>query len=201
MKVSNPMPYFDIHTTNAQIHVKSEPLRLKVESEPARMRVRRTRPKMKVNWKKVQEQCGLKSPAAQRRYMQRMYRQKALDGISRVGSEYDKIGDMQNYAADGPEIVATVALDTVMKQDVPVVDVASMPSSMPEVEWEPGELEIEWEPAKLEMHWEGSIRPEITITPHTVEIRLINGETIRVGENEARDLERQGYGKRLDKKI
>ncbi|MPN45338.1 hypothetical protein SDC9_192905 [bioreactor metagenome] len=69
------------------------------------------------------------------------------------------------------------------------------------MEWEEGKLEIEWESAKLEMHWEGSIRPQITITPHTVEIRLINGETVRVGENEARTLERQGFGKRLDKKI
>ena len=51
------------------------------------------------------------------------------------------------------------------------------------------------------MHWEGEVRPEVSVTPHTVEIRLINGETIRVGEDEARAIERQGYGKRLDKKI
>ena len=56
-------------------------------------------------------------------------------------------------------------------------------------------------PATLEMHWEGEVRPEVSVTPHTVEIRLINGETIRVGEDEARAIERQGYGKRLDKKI
>ena len=165
------------------------------------MRVHHTRPKMKVNWKKVQAQCGLRSPAAQRRHTQQMYRQKALDGISKVGSQYDQIGDIQNHVPGGPEIVATVALNTVLQEDIPVVDVASMPATMPDVEWEPGELEIEWEPAKLEMHWEGDIRPKFTVTPHTVEIRLINGETIRVGENEARNLERQGFGKRLDKEI
>ena len=97
--------------------------------------------------------------------------------------------------------MATVSLNSVMQQDIPVVDVASMPSSSPEVEWEPGSIEIEWVPATLEMHWEGEVRPEVSVTPHTVEIRLINGETIRVGEDEARAIERQGYGKRLDKKI
>ena len=70
MKISSSMPYFDIKTTNARIDIQFEPLRLKVEREPAKMRVHHTRPKMKVNWKKVQAQCGLRSPAAQRRHTQ-----------------------------------------------------------------------------------------------------------------------------------
>lgn len=201
MRVVASLPYFDIKTTNAKVEIRNDPLRLKVEREPARMHVHRTRPKMKVNWTKVRNESGLRSTSAQRKHMQQMYRRMALDGISQMANEYDQISSIQNIPPGGPEIVATVALDSILHIDIPVVDVANMPRSMPDVEWERGELEIEWESARLEMRWEGSIRPEISVTPHTVEIRLINGETIRVGENEARTLERQGQGKRLDKKI
>ena len=202
MRVRNPLPQFDIHTTRAQLQIKSPKLELKVDREPARMQVHRTRPRMKVNWAKVRAQSGLRGLSAERQHRAQIYRQKALAGISRTVNEYDQISaGFQNYAKGGPEIVATVSLNSVMQQDITVVDVASMPSSSPEVEWEPGSIEIEWVPATLEMHWEGEVRPEVSVTPHTVEIRLINGETIRVGEDEARAIERQGYGKRLDKKI
>ncbi len=201
MQVFGTEPHLDIKTTNAKIEIHNEPMRLVVEREPARMRVHRSYPKMKVNWAKVRSESGLRSPSAQRRYMQQLYRQMALDGIARTSEEYEQISDIQDIPSGGPNIVATVALDAVLEKDIPVVDVANMPRTMPDVEWEEGKLDIEWESAKMEMRWEGSMRPEITVTPHTVEIRLVNGETIRVGENEARTLEREGRGKRLDKKI
>lgn len=165
------------------------------------MHVRRTRPKMKVNWERVRSESGLRSFSAQRRHMKQIYRQKAMENIAHISWQNEQISNVQNAVPGGPELVATVALDTVLKSELPVVDVANMPRSMPEVEWEEGKLEIEWDPPVLEMHWEGNLRPEITVTPHTVEIRLINGKIIRVGENEAGMLERRGYGKRLDKKI
>lgn len=201
LQVSGSRPYFDIKTTNAKVEIHNEPLRLKVEREPARMHVRRTRPKMKVDWDRVRNESGLKTPSAQRRHMQQVYRQKALENIANISGESEQMSNLQNAVPGGPELVATVALDSVLHQDIPVVDVVNMPRSMPDVEWEEGKLEIEWDPPIMEMHWEGSLRPEITVTPHTVEIRLINGETIRVGENEARMLEQRGYGKRLDEKI
>ncbi len=81
------------------------------------------------------------------------------------------------------------------------LNVTPMPKSVGNISWEPGSMEIEWDPHRLEMSWEGSARPEITVTPYSVEIRLINGETVRVGENEAKAIEMQGYGKRVDKEI
>jgi len=201
MKIRNPQPYFDIQSTRAQIQIKSDPVRLKIRSRRAQMRVHRVRPKMKVNWQQVRAQSGLRSPSAQRKYMQQKYRNMALNSISQIGSQYDQIGDIQNTIPGGPEIVARVAFNHMLQQDIPVVDIASMPSSMPEIEWENGDIEIEWEPAQLEMEWEGSVRPEISFTPHTVEIRLISGETIRVSENEAKNIERQGYGKKIDKEV
>lgn len=201
MRISSVTPYLDIKTTNAKVEIHNEPLRLKIEREPARMHVRRTRPKMKVNWAKVRAESGLRAPSEQRRHMQQVYRQMAIDGIVRISDEQQRISDYQNFPEGGPEVVATVALESVLQRDIPVVDVSSMPRSMPDVEWEVGGVEIVWDPPTMEMHWEGNMRPEISVTPHTVEIRLINGETIRVGENEARMLEQQGFGKRLNEKV
>jgi len=202
MRVKNPLPHLDIQSTTAQLNIKSNRRKLVVNSEPARMRVHRTRPRMKVNWAKVRAQSGLRGLSAERRHRAQIYRQMALDGVSRSVSEANQISDgFMNYAKGGGEIVATVNFHHVMQHDIPVVDVASMPASSPEIEWEQGTMEIEWEPAKLEMSWEGDFRPEVSVTPHTVEIRLISGETIRVGEDEARAIERQGYGRRLDKSV
>ncbi len=201
MRVSNPMPQFDIKTTNAVMKIKSQRLQMKVEKTPAKMTVRRTRPKMRVNWKKVFSESGRRSPDALRRYMQQRYRQMALQGIQETGSEYYQYSELQNHPSGGPNVVATVTLHNVLRSNMPVADVANMPASSPEVEWDMGSMEIEWEPAKLEITWEGEFRPKLEVTPHTVEIRLINGETIRVAENEAESLERQGYGRRLDKRV
>lgn len=202
MRIPGATPHLDIKTTNARIEIHNEPLRLKVDREPARMHVRRTRPKMKVDWAKVRSESGLRVPSAQRRYLQQLYRQMALEGVVQVSNEHQRMSsEIHNLAKGGPEIVARIALDSLMQRDIPVVDVANMPRSMPDVQWEQGSLEIEWDPPRMEMHWEGNLRPEITVTPYTVEIRLINGETIRVGESEARMLEQQGYGKRLDEKV
>lgn len=202
MRIPGAAPHLDIKTTNAKIEIHNEPLRLKIEREPARMRVRRTRPKMKVDWAKVRGESGLRVPSAQRKHLQQIYRQMALDGIVRISNENEAVSsNLQGLDNGGPEIVARLAFDSLMQRDIPVVDVGNMPRSMPDVQWEPGTMEIEWDPPKMEMHWEGSMRPEITVTPHTVEVRLINGETIRVAENEARMLEQQGYGKRLDQKV
>ena len=201
MRVTNPMPQFDIKSTRAQIQIKTDPLRLKVERTPPRMKVHRVRPKMKVNWAKVRSQCGLRTPEAMRRHLQQKYRQMAIANVQKINAQAQQFSAIENATPGAGDIVAKVSLNNLLQQDIPVIDVASMPSSSPEIDWEPGSLEIEWEMGKLEMSWEGSIKPEISVTPHTVEIRLIDGTTIRVGENEAESIERQGYGKRLDKSI
>lgn len=201
MRINNPQPYLDIHTTNAVIHIEKEPVRLKVESQRAQMHVTRTRPNFKVNWKKLRAESGVRSPEAQRQYIKQRSQRMLHRNTQNAVSDLQQMGNIQNSGAGSPEIVASVTFNRTMTQNIPEVNVGSMPSSLAQIDWDPGSLEIEWDPHRIEMSWEGDMRPRITVTPHTVEIRLINGKTIRVGENEAKAIEMQGYGKRMDTEV
>lgn len=201
MRVRNPLPYVDINTTNAVVEIRNHPVRLKVESEPAQMRVKRTAPTFKVNWKALRAQSGQRSPDYQRRHMQGQYQQQFYQGVRNMVGDTERMGALHEHKKGGPEIVASVAHRRMSAKHKRNYNMEMLPKDMPKIEWQPGSVEIEWDPYRLEMSWEGDIYPEISVTPHTVEIRLINGETVRVGENEAKSIEMRGFGRRIDQEV
>ncbi len=193
----------DIHSTRAQLQITREPMRLMVERTAPRMKVHRTHAKFRIaNSKKLLgEQVGRRPPNAQRREMMRRAQMAMMHGISKVNAQAAALSNYQLYGSNGPSVVAQVQLESMMNQPTNIIDVANVPRSMPEMEWDIGSMEIEWDMGDLEMRWEGGGRPSIEVTPHSVEIRLISGEIIRVGEQEAKSIEKQGYGKRIDKEV
>ncbi len=201
MQISGGMPRLDIHTTNATIQIKREPMRLVVESSRPKMKVKTVRPKMKVNWDKVYSQTGRAKPNAYRQMSAQRARRKMMEGISNTNQFYLGVSNIHDHQIGAHDVVAKVTFSQLSLNDAPVVDFGSAPQSLPEVDWEQGDIQIEWEPSQLEMRWEGDVFPEITVTPHMVEIRLINGETVRVAESEAKSIERQGYGRVIDEEV
>lgn len=196
------MPMLDIKSTRAVVEIHREPLRLKVDSQPARMRVKRTRATFKVNnMKQLRAESGLRSPDLQRRHMQQRSQAKLYEGIQSINSNAQRLTNIQDHQGAEPELVATVTLQNTLQQNIPVLDVGSMPRSLPKLDWDTGSLEIEWDPHRIEMSWEGDMRPQITVTPHSVEIKLIDGRTVHVRESEAKSIESQGYGKRVNENI
>lgn len=197
------IPRLDIHSTRAQLQITRQPMRLTVERTSPRMKVHRTRPKFKIANSKqlLGEQVGRRPPNAQRQEMMRRAQMAMMHGISKVNAQADAMANYQAYGSGGPSVVAQVQLNSILNQPTNIIDVANVPQSQPEVEWDTGAMEIEWDMGDLEMNWEGGGRPSIEVTPHSVEIRLISGEIIRVGEQEAKSIEKQGYGKRIDKEV
>lgn len=196
------IPRLDIHSTRAQLQITREPMRLRVERTAPRMKVHRTHAKFRIaNTKQLLgEQVGRRPPNAQRREMMRKAQLAMMHGIQKINAQSDAMMNYQVYG-DSPSVVAQVQLNSILNQPTNIIDVANVPQSQPEVEWDTGAVEIEWDMGELEMNWEGGGKPTIEVTPHTVEIRLVSGEIIRVGEQEAKSIEKQGYGKRIDKEV
>ena len=197
------IPRIDVHSTRAVVEIHREPMRLTVQRTTPRMKVTRTRPKFRIANSKqlLGTQVGRRGPDAQRRKMIQQARQAMMQGIQNANSKGDRLSNWQQIGSS-PNVVAELTLSNMIQQgSTPVYDTVPIPAPLPEVEWETGDMSIDWEQGDLEMEWVGDPMPEISVTPHSVEIRLISGEVIRVGEQEAESIERQGYGKRLDKEV
>jgi len=188
----------EIHSTKAVMQMERDPMVLRVKRTPPRMKVNRRLPTFRIS--NTQEllgtQVGRRGPSAHSRRMVQQARQAMLEGIRRTNNRADQYANFYRYG--DTSVVAQVSLSGVLEQSKPVFDTVPIPAPFPEVEWDMGEMSIDWEQGDLEMTWEGDPMPDISFTPHSVEIRLVSGEVIRVGEAEAKAIERQGYGKRLD---
>lgn len=197
------IPRIDVHSTRAVIEIHREPMRLRVQRTAPRMKVTHTRPKFKIanSRQLLGTQVGRRGPDAQRQKMIQQARAAMTQGIQKANDKGERLSNWQNIGSS-PNVVAQLTLSNMINEgSTPIYDTAPIPSPLPEMEWDMGDVSIDWEQGDLEMEWEGDPMPEISVTPHSVEIRLISGEVIRVGEQEAESIERQGYGKRLDKEV
>lgn len=191
----------DIHTTPAVVQIKNNNMRLKIHSTPAQMQVTRTRPTFRVV-SQTQKITGAKKTNFQLQYQKMRAQQQLREGIRNVNNAYDDMAGMP--LADQAAMMRAASSQTSVQDLVSnanAVDSQPVTVNRPQVEWENGSMEIEWVPSSVEMSWEGDYRPEITVTPHSVEIRLINGKTIRVRENEARAIEMRGEGKKIETEV
>lgn len=203
MRIRSPLPSLEIHTTPASMEIRNHPVRLKIRSEPARMQVSRTRPQFRVNWEKMRRNTGARSRTYQQRYEQQVARQQLKESIANANSTLEMLSIAETAGLPSAQsLVGGANMTQAAKQnDLSQPTLSVVDAGMPEIEWENGNLEIGWVPHSLEMSWEGNFKPEITVTPHSVEIRLISGETIRVQENEARAIEMRGEGKKVDTNV
>lgn len=202
MRIRSSLPSLEIHTTPAAIEIRNHPVRLKIRSEPARIQVTRTRPQFRVNWDKMRSNTGTRSRTYQQRYEQQLARQQLKESIANANASLEMLSAAEMGSIGVGSMGGGSNMSQISKQnDVSQPTLSVVDAGMPEIEWENGDLEIGWVPHSLKMSWEGNFKPEITVTPHSVEIRLINGETIRVQENEARAIEMRGEGKKVDTNV
>ncbi len=195
------IPRLDIHSTRAVMEIHRDPMRLTVRRTAPKMNITRTRARFRIANSKqlLGTQVGRRSPDQQRRRMIQQAQQTMIQGIQRTNRDADQYANY--YRSGGSNMVAQVSLSNMLEDSKPVYDSVPIPAPLPEMEWELGEMDIEWDAGELDLEWEGDPMPKISVTPHSVEIRLVSGEVIRVGEREAESIEREGLGKRLDKEV
>lgn len=199
LSISSTRPAIDISTTRAQMQIKNTVRRhFTAKRTPPQMKVERTSPKMKVNWKQVWANRGLRSPDHQRKYTVQKGYQEVQDYIQKTSQDGEFMAALQDYYGQDVNRVGQLAYRDMMQSDIPELNVAP-PTPMPDVEWEEGSMHIEWIPGDLEIVWEEDFRPQITVTPHSVEIRLRGRNEVKISVNE--DNVSGGSGAKVDRQI
>ncbi|MBD5559261.1 MAG: hypothetical protein HDQ87_02715 [Clostridia bacterium] len=199
LNISTSRPTIDISSTRAQMQIKQTVVRhFSMRRTPPEMSVNRTSPKMKVNWKQVWANRGLRSPDFQNKYQRDQSRQKVYESIQKRNADAAFLGAVEEYAFTDTNRVGQLAYNDMLSEGIKEINVAP-PNPMPEVEWDTGSLSIEWTRGDLELVWEEDFRPQLTVTPHSVEIRLNGRREVKITVNE--NGVSTTSGKKVDKKV
>ena len=199
LNISTSRPTIDITSTRAQMQIKQTVRRhFTTKRTPPQMTVNRTAPKMKVNWKQVWANRGVRSPEFQNKYQRDMSRQKVYESIQKTNADAAFLGAIEEYAFTDTNRVGQLAYQEMLQDGIQEINVAP-PNPMPEVEWDKGSLTIEWTRGDLELVWDENFRPQLTVTPHSVEISLNGHREVKISVNENGVSKPQG--KKVDKKV
>lgn len=199
ISVSSSRPTLDITSTRAIMEIKNTVRRhFTSKRTPPQMQVNRTSPRMRVNWTDVWAKRGMRKPRQQSQHLNQQSYQKVHQSIQKAVQDGNFMGALEQYYDSDTNRVGQLQLQEVIQGDIPDLNVAP-PNPLPEVEWEKGSLTIEWTPGDLELVWEEDFRPQVTVTPHSVEIRLRGRNEVKITVNEDNVSGRSG--KKVDRNI
>lgn len=180
LSINNYRSTLEIRTTNSKIQIRTPKPKFRIKRTPPQMTVIRRMPTFKVNYQKVRAESGLGGPEAMRQEMYSRAHSKTMDAIANIAQTGDYL--MRIEHSDGTDMIAQVAFNN-MQAAIPEINIGSMPQSLPEVEWDHGEFKIVWSEGSFELEWDTDFRPDISFTPHSVEIKIRNYPKINVQDN------------------
>lgn len=184
LDIQTSRPVLDITSTRAQLNISNKIRRFKVRSTPPQMKVHRQAAQFKVDWNKVWAQSGRRSPEHLQNHMKQVSRQKVDQAISRIVSNGNYMKQLHKYIGTDTNPVAELALESMKSKSAPPeLNVASMPESLPDISWDPGGIKIEWTTGEVQIDWDEDFRPDITVSPHSVEIRLSGKKEVKISVN------------------
>lgn len=199
ISISTSRAGLDITSTRATMEIKNTVRRhFTAKRTPPQMQVSRTSPKMSVNWTDVWANRGVRKPRQQAQHLNQQSYQAVHRAIQKAVQDGDFMGALDEYHDQDINRVGQLHLQEVIQGNIPDLNVAP-PNPMPQVEWEKGSLSIEWSPGDLEVVWEEDFRPQITVTPHSVEIRLRGRNEVKITVNEDNVSGRSG--RKVDRNI
>lgn len=199
LNIQTSRPTLNITTTNAQMNISNRIRRFSARRVPPEMKVERQAPSFKVDWRKVWSQSGRKSPEDLQIHMKQQSRQRVDNYIQTVAQNGDYVLQLKNYVGSKSDPLAEISWQNMISRNQVETNVASMPETMPDVVWDPGYVRIEWTTGEVQIDWDDNFMPEITVSPHSVEIRLEGHKAIKISVNE--DNVPKIEGKKVNKKV
>ncbi len=199
LNVTSSTPVLDITSTRAQLNITNKFRRFKARRVQPEMKVDRKMPTFKLNWNKVWNESGRRTPDAFRQHMNQMSRRKVEQAIQSTVSTGNYLVNIQNYIGTSGSPLSQIIWQSMLNDAAVETNVASMPESSPEITWDPGHIKIEWTTGELEIEWDDNFRPNVTVTPHSVEIKLSGQKGVRISVDE--DRVAKTNGKKVNKKV
>ena len=166
-----------IRTTRSQMKISTPKPKMHVSQQRPQMQVERQSPQFRVNWKKVYADMG-RLPAASHALEVRDYgRSVAHSAISEIAEDGSYLGNVVQRGNRVAELARQKSLRTSQVE----LNIGSVPSTSPEMEWDPGYLKVNWSNHELNIEWDRDFMPNIVIDPpYSVEIFLRNKPYIKI---------------------
>ena len=198
LNIRTSQPRLDIMTTNARMNITNRIRRFSARRVSPQMKVERQGASFKVDWSQVWAESGRKSPERLRAFLNQQSHGKVSKAINRIVQNGNHLMRLENYIGTEKLAVAEVAVaDSI--SEMPEVNVSSMPTSRPNVQWDPGYVKIEWTTGEMQIEWDNDYMPDITVTPHSVEIRVDGHSEVKLAVDE-KNIAKIG-GRKVNKKI
>jgi hypothetical protein len=153
----------------------------------------------KVDWKRVWAESGRRSPNYLKNYMRQKNRSKVDNAIKQIARNGDYMMALNTYVGTKRSPVAELATQEMYQRNSVETNVANMPSSMPDVTWDPGYVRIEWSTGEVQIEWDDAFMPDVKVKPHSVEIRLTGRAEVKISLDEKRVAHISG--KKVNRKI
>ena len=180
-----------IRKTPAQMHIEQQRMQMRIKTETPQMEIERKNPSFKVNRKKINSESGMKSTPELSKDFRDKGRVGALRGARTAKEDGNFLGNVKMPGDRVGKLARKKTMSAILKKKEG--NIGLMPKSLPEIEWEKGQLTINWSRHSIDIDWEGDYMPTVTIDPkHSIEVYLRTAPYFRVLVTEGEDPERPG---------
>ena len=138
----------EITRSDGGLSIKSRPIKLNIDTFEARNSV---------------------EPTAMRSVEQ--YAQRGQQAAYTATATYAQQGKMLLHAKIGQDVLGEIAAESTMKNYKPNSSITFIPSTPPEITWDPGEMNIRFEMDKLNFDWRIN-KPQFEFTPGDIELSV-----------------------------
>lgn len=194
LSITNVRPVLEIIRVPAKLNIRTKRPVLKIKHSPAYMHVNRKAPSFKLNWLSVRSGIGLTSAIQMTRQFADESKQKVMQAIQNIVQK----GDYMSHIEANNNPIAEIAEERLQSANADINIGLTLPQKE-ELEWDLGYFRIEWSRHLTQIQWEIDTKPEISIEPYSVEIKIQNQPVVKIKVN--RNSIRNAVGSKVDKKI
>lgn len=195
IKITTTDARLEITTRRANMVIQQPRPRLTISKQPAAMRLSKKIPQFDRNLAQFQASYGIKTSG--RFSADNAAESKAIgtEFIGQIASEGDQIMDS---VITGQNAIAEIPAQRI-QQEIPDINVKSVPDEPINLDWTDGQFEIEWTDPSMDVDWDISVRAKIDVEAHSVEVKLRQYPEIKITVEQKTDT--HPVGRKLDKKI
>lgn len=165
LKITNIHGQIGIRKNDAVLSIRQPRADLEITTHPAEAEIKTDQIKVKIDQKQCFSEAGLKDVFELTRDFANKGMQDVLEGIGRIVDEGNRMAQIDNKADPFVEIATNKSLP----EPAPV-NITFIPQSRPKIDVEGG-VNIKWKAGSVDMKSRIN-SPEITATPHSMEIYL-----------------------------
>ncbi len=202
LSIQTSRPYLDITTTRARIDITNKIRRFSAKRTPPQMKIERQAASYKVDWSQVWARSRRNTSVNMKKYNAQAVRQRTEQPMAQVqrhaNSANANVMYTENYRGSSTASLTQPSLQDIMDSGMEL-NLASLADSKPNVQFDPGYMKVEWTSGELQIEWDDDFMPEITVTPHSVEIRLAGHKEVKIAVDEQRVA--HNGGKKVNKRV